>query len=264
MTIPKSALFLELGWEPINDFLDRQRISYFSRLQNLPCTRLCKIVFDELKDSQSHPKWDYLNNVRRIFENAGLDHYLNSDVNMITFKKIFGKYVRNREITNAKSKSSLTNYVHFPIMFGKQPYISNLLEFQPARLKMLARTNTLSINSVLHRIKLHTTSVCEMCSSGSDEDLFHFMLDCPEYTPIRNNYLNLITERFPGLAFLEVSPFDKMQCLIGDVSFSLDTNIGLFFDKIGKTMLQQMFLRRKSILENNTTICDNSIPVSRF
>ena len=56
MTIPISALFLELGWEPINDFLDRQRISYFSRLQNFPCTRLCKIVFDELKDSQSHPK----------------------------------------------------------------------------------------------------------------------------------------------------------------------------------------------------------------
>jgi hypothetical protein len=57
-----------------------------------------------------------------------------------------------------------------------------------------------------------------------------------DYTPIRNNYLNLITERFPGLAFLELSPFDKMQFLIGDVSFSLDTNIGLFFDKIGKAI----------------------------
>ena len=125
MTIPKSALFLKLGWEPINDFLDRQRISYFSRLHNLSCTRLCHIILDELKDSQSHPKWDYLNNVRRVFENAGLDHYLNSDVNMITFKKIFGEYVRNREIINAKSKSSLTNYVHFPIMLGKQIYWSS-------------------------------------------------------------------------------------------------------------------------------------------
>ena len=89
--------------------------------------------------------------------------------------------------------------------------------------------------------------------SGSDEDLFHFMLDCPEYTPMRNNYLNLITERSPGLAFLELSPFDKMQFSIGDVSFSLATNIGLFFGKIGKIMLQQMFLRRKSLLENKTT-----------
>ena len=84
----------------------QQRISYFSRLQNLPYTRLCKIVFDELTDSQSHPMCDYLNNVRRVFENAGLDHYLNSDVNMITFKRSFDEYVRNREIINAKSKSS--------------------------------------------------------------------------------------------------------------------------------------------------------------
>jgi hypothetical protein len=175
---------------------------------------------------------------------------------MITFKKFLGEYVRNREITNAESKSSLTNYVHFPIMFGKQPYLSNLLEFQPTRLKMLAHTNMLPINSVLHRMKLHTTLVCEMCSSGSDEDVFHSMLDCPEYTPIRNNYLNLITEQFPGLSFVELSPFDKMQFLIGDVSFSLDTIIGLYFDKIGKTMLLQMFLRKKSFLENNTTICE--------
>jgi hypothetical protein len=266
MTILKSVLFLEFGWEPINDFLDKQSISYFSRLQNLPCTRRCKIIFDELKDSQSHPKWDYLNNVRRVFENAGLDHYLNSYVDMITFKKFFGEYVRSRETTNAKSKSSLPNYVHFPIMFGKQPYLSNVLEFQPTRLKLLARTNTLSINSVLHRRKLHTTSVCEMCSSGSDEDLFHFMLDCPEYTPIRNNYLNLITERFPGLAFLRVVALRQHAILIGDVSFSLDTNIGLFFDKIGKTMLQQYVFTQEVLFrkQDNITICDNSIPVSRF
>ena len=88
--------------------------------------------------------------------------------------------------------------------------------------------------------------------SGSDEDLFHFMLDCPEYTPIRSNYLNLIPEQFPGLVFVGLSPFDKIQFLIGDVRFSRDTNIGLFFYKIGKAMLQQ-FLRRKSFLENKTT-----------
>ena len=49
------------------------------------------------------------------------------------------------------------------------------------------------------------------------------MLDCPEYTY-------------------------KMLFLIGDVS-----NIGLFFDKIGKTMLQQMSLHRKYFLENKAT-----------
>jgi hypothetical protein len=40
MNIPKSALFLELGWEPINDYLDRQRVSYFARIKKLTITRL--------------------------------------------------------------------------------------------------------------------------------------------------------------------------------------------------------------------------------
>jgi hypothetical protein len=35
INIPISTLLLELGWEPINAFLDRQRISYFSRFSEL-------------------------------------------------------------------------------------------------------------------------------------------------------------------------------------------------------------------------------------
>jgi hypothetical protein len=45
---------------------------------------------------------------------------------MITFKKFLGEYVRNREITNAKSKSSLTNYVHFPIVLGCKTHTKSL------------------------------------------------------------------------------------------------------------------------------------------
>jgi hypothetical protein len=42
INIPISALLLELGWKPINAFLDRQRISYFSRFSELNSTRQCK------------------------------------------------------------------------------------------------------------------------------------------------------------------------------------------------------------------------------
>jgi hypothetical protein len=69
----------------------------------------------------------------------------------------------NKSSSEPLRKSSLTNYVHFPIMFGKQPYLSNLLKFQLTRLQMLARMNTLSINSVLHRMKFHTTPGCVVC-----------------------------------------------------------------------------------------------------
>ena len=41
MNIPRSALLLELGWEPITVFIDRSKVSYFKRLSELPDSRLC-------------------------------------------------------------------------------------------------------------------------------------------------------------------------------------------------------------------------------
>jgi hypothetical protein len=35
MNIPKCALLAELGWEPINAFLDRQRVSFFLRFSKI-------------------------------------------------------------------------------------------------------------------------------------------------------------------------------------------------------------------------------------
>ena len=32
MNILKSALFFELGWEPINNYIDRHSVSYFDRI----------------------------------------------------------------------------------------------------------------------------------------------------------------------------------------------------------------------------------------
>jgi hypothetical protein len=49
VSFSKSALLSVFGWEPINEFLDRQRVNYFARFDELPVHRLCKIVFLELK-----------------------------------------------------------------------------------------------------------------------------------------------------------------------------------------------------------------------
>jgi hypothetical protein len=47
MDIPRSALLLELGWEPITTFIDRSKVSYFKRLSELPDSRLCKQVYNK-------------------------------------------------------------------------------------------------------------------------------------------------------------------------------------------------------------------------
>jgi hypothetical protein len=68
MSFSKSALLSELGWEPINEFLDRQRVNYFARFEELPAQLYsCKIVLMELKDSEC-VEWKYVNyNFRKMF-----------------------------------------------------------------------------------------------------------------------------------------------------------------------------------------------------
>jgi hypothetical protein len=52
LNIPKAAILLELGWEPLSVFIDKQRISYYKRLLRLPNHLLCKQVYNE---GQWHP-----------------------------------------------------------------------------------------------------------------------------------------------------------------------------------------------------------------
>jgi hypothetical protein len=130
MNIPKSAVFLELGREPINDYLDRQRVSYFARIKKLPITRLCKLVLMEVEYSNTSSGWQYLDHLKFVFNNVGLDHLINNEININTFKRFSGFCVREREFDCVNKKCSLEFLKNVCIFQGRQPYLSNVVEFQ--------------------------------------------------------------------------------------------------------------------------------------
>ena len=110
MSFLKSALLSEFGWEPINEFLDRQRVNYFARFDELPAHRLCKIVFMELNNSEC-VEWKYVNYMKNIFQSIGLDHYYYGHFNTNIFKHFFGKAVQDKELSRRLEMSSLSNYI---------------------------------------------------------------------------------------------------------------------------------------------------------
>ena len=184
MNVPISALLMELGWEPINNFLDRQRISYFSRFSRLPTTRLCKQVYDKMFGTNVK-EWPYFTYIKNLFEIVGLDHFLSGNCDRNTFNKFFGQINRIKAFENINSKSSLDVYKTFNISQGCQKYLINLNEFEGSRLKLLARTNCLPINSVLYRMQLCPSPCCTMCNNNVDENVHHILLDCPAYNHAR-------------------------------------------------------------------------------
>jgi hypothetical protein len=61
----------------------------------------------------------------------------------------------------SNKKCSLEFLKNVCIFQSKQPYLSNVVDFQSSRLRILARTNTLALNTTLNRRKLNDSPVCD-------------------------------------------------------------------------------------------------------
>lgn len=62
-------------------------------------------------------------------------------------------------------------------------------------LKLLARTNTLPLNTTLNRTKLRDILVCEARPYNAPDSLQHSLLECPAYKNIRDQSFQEIVER---------------------------------------------------------------------
>ena len=99
-------------------------------------------------------------------------------------------FVRKREFDCANKKCGLEFFKNVCIFQGKQPYVSNVVEFQSSRLKLLARTNTLALNTTLNRMKLRDSPVCEACPYNATESLQHLLLECSAYKKYKRSKLS--------------------------------------------------------------------------
>jgi hypothetical protein len=74
--------------------------------------------------------WKYLDHLKFVFNNIGLDHLINNEINKNTFKRFFGSSLRKREFDCINKKCSLEFFKNVCIFHGKQLYLSNVVEFQ--------------------------------------------------------------------------------------------------------------------------------------
>jgi hypothetical protein len=149
VNMSKAALLIELGWKPINDFLNRQRASYFSYINNLPNKGLCKIVFDEMHALSAHA-WDYLPALKTV----GLYYlYHVNDFNKERFNAFMGQFSSTKLRNEIMSKSSLRDYITF---YRHE----DMRDFVGSRLKLLCRT---CLNNLLNKMSLKNSNKCSLC-----------------------------------------------------------------------------------------------------
>jgi hypothetical protein len=79
------------------------------------------------------------------------------------------------------------------------------------------------------------------------------VFDCPVYDKIRLKCSSLFNpESYEGLgfnfSFAELLPAAKIQFLIGDIGYLLSSDVGYFYDSIGKMFLKECFDLRHELM----------------
>ena len=138
---------------------------------------------------------------------------------------------------------------------GIQKYLKNIKDFEISRLNLLARTNCLPINDVLHRMRLRQNGLCQLCDSNVIETTNHFMFECSAFENLRVNFCSEITDTLSSndltIDFIGLPSINKIQLLIGDHGFYFNENIGNILDiKVKKYLKNLVYTRDQYILNS--------------
>jgi hypothetical protein len=151
---------------------------------------------------------------------------------------------------NAKSKSSLNDYVLFKNQIKMEHYLLDNLDFYGVSLKFKARSNTLPLNGRVHSWNEGMDDKCPLCNNGK-EDLRHFFTCCKLNNIRSNEYMQLECK----LLGQNLEIFCHLF-IAGDLDLMLGTpwdqdELGNCFDLFCKSYLKRAWSLRSSILKES-------------
>jgi hypothetical protein len=264
---PAAALYGDLGWQSIASIQESIKISYFARLSSMSMHRWPKLLFNSLRIlnqcgvDQTRFKW--LGPVKNTLDKCDMNHLLIDDTPLNqqwvrSFKMINKGVYETSWRDNAKTKSSLTDYVKFKHFLVLENYLLEKTDFIGINLTFKARSNTLSLNGRTHRWKEDSDDTCPLCKSGK-EDLSHFLFTCRSLNYIRSEeYLKLERDLYVKnqevlwQMFIAGDLDVKKCCMLGT---SLDGTDGEnCFDMFCKSFLKKAWTFRSSTLKDNGNV----------
>jgi hypothetical protein len=79
----------------------------------------CKLVLMEVEYSNTSSGWKYLDHLKFVFNNIGLDHLMKNEININTFKRFCVFFCKEKKNSTALIKRAVLNFskifVHFKV-----------------------------------------------------------------------------------------------------------------------------------------------------
>ena len=200
-------------------------------MDNLPHGSVLKSVFLEMKDlSEISTSNNWCSNVMQLARSYDLD------ISNLDFSDSTKLYIKNEikrkfisdwllKINDTVNNPGLRLYKMFKFEFKCEPYLQNVKQFKHRKMFTKLRTSShlLEIEHGRHLGRLVQNRLCAVC--GVVEDESHFIMVCPLYIDLRNEFLTKIDSMFPMLN--QFSSYDKFIFLMGFA----DSSVHCLFSK---------------------------------
>ena len=243
-TMPaRMGLLAELGWLPITDKLDIDRIKYFEHLQKMDNRRLPKVIFNLVKTTS--PTCRYLRNIKNIMEEQGMDYMFENDelLNTATFTKAVHDTHKINFHSTIEKYNSLKLFCRLlpeSCISECSPYLrSKSGSFYAKHLKLKMRTGTLGLGEDL-LIQKRGSGLCPLC--GAFETVKHFIFTCLHYSSIRKDMYDKLLAYDVNAFNMFISNFDfATSRVLGSHDNHYNEHFLLFLENAW-TLRKMMFL----------------------
>ena len=214
-----AALLGELGWLPIIDQLNINRVSYYKHILQMDRNRLCRVVYKELLQIHTSGKatpFNYIGSMKDILMDKGLDHMFNNveNLSLPTFKQFTHCQYNNKFEQDISHRSSLLHYRMVKSNSYASSYTLSQHSFKWIQLKLKMRCGVSGLGEDLYR-QHRDPGLCKYC--GSFESLKHFVFICGAYAEERQSMYNAIHKAYEPIfnVFLSNQDF-ALYALLGD------------------------------------------------
>ena len=186
-------------------------ICYLHRLQNLNTNNLVKAMYMELLKFHECGFNTWVSKALKLVQEHGININMGSTTcfNQYCKSHIYNhfKIYRKDKVQNTDKNPILKNYKTYKSEYGMETYLHLISDFRHRNALTRLRTSSHTLEIEHGRYITPKTPVCDRrcCTCDVTEDEMHFLLNCVEYSNMRDDFYAKVENRCVGFSSLNDS-----------------------------------------------------------
>jgi hypothetical protein len=198
-----TAVYGEFGRYPLYVLRQIRIVKFWLKVSKCTNSLMYKLMY--LQDNRGNYTNNWTKNLIKLFNNIGLGYlwemrnYENISIDTIT-RRIYDTYL-HKWFSDLESFSKLQTYKLFKNEFCQERYLLCIQneKHRIALSQLRCSAHRLAIEEGRYRNIERCDRLCALCNMKQVESEYHFLLVCPFYKELRNQYINRYYSTWPNI-----------------------------------------------------------------